>query len=436
VNVALIIEHFDKTRGAAEHMAVWLANELAGRGHTVHVVCHDVSARINRYRQATLRASHDADQSHGAHPPTAADEPSSVNVMIEGGAIRIHTLKGMRVNTGFGLRRFGRRARRWCAANDVDVVHSLTVAYPGDVYHACAGVYAAMREQAAAASAPAKKPAAWQRVVSGLSGRERTILALERRALDGKAKGGAAEPARVISLCRMMTEQMARFYGAGRRVVELPSPRPDVNGRGEWPAERVAEERAWFRGHYRISAEDRVAVFVGHNFRRKGLRYAIEAVARTKTRWKLLVVGLGKAREYIELANRLGIGDDGREARVLFVGPTREMDRVYAAADALLLPTFYDSFGLVVMEALAWGLPVVTTEFLGAAELVRAYGAGTIVPSPQSVAEIAAALDALPRAGEPAARELAERARRAGAGVPPAAFVDALLALYADVRRG
>ena len=56
MKVALIIEHFDATRGAAEHLAVWVANALAKGGHEVHVVCHDVTSRINRYRQATQRA--------------------------------------------------------------------------------------------------------------------------------------------------------------------------------------------------------------------------------------------------------------------------------------------------------------------------------------------------------------------------------------------
>ncbi len=91
------------------------------------------------------------------------------------------------------------------------------------------------------------------------------------------------------------------MYGVdGQRVVELPNPRMAKRWRSAILTKR-AERRAWFRGHYKLGSEDKVAVFVGHDFRRKGLRYAIEAVARTKE-WKLLVVGLGKAREYVELA--------------------------------------------------------------------------------------------------------------------------------------
>jgi UDP-glucose:(heptosyl)LPS alpha-1,3-glucosyltransferase len=287
-------------------------------------------------------------------------------------------------------------------------------------------------------------------MLTRLTGRQRTLLALERRAAlaaggGGRAGGGGDKtggPRRIVSLCPMMTEQFRRFYGVdGGRITELASPHMQIAGRGPWDADWSAEARGWFRGNYRIGPDERVALFVGHDFRRKGLRYAIEAIAKTQTRWKLLVVGLGKAREYVELADLLGIGDrdeparGGRGgARVLFVGPTREMERVYAAADALLLPTFYDPFGLVATEALAHGLPVVSTAFLGPGDLVRRHGVGTIVPDPRAVAEMAAALDGLPAPGSAAAAALAGRARAASAGVTPDEYLRALIGLYESVR--
>ena len=48
MRIALVIEHFDATRGGAEQLAVWLAGEMARRGHEVHVVCHDVAARVGK----------------------------------------------------------------------------------------------------------------------------------------------------------------------------------------------------------------------------------------------------------------------------------------------------------------------------------------------------------------------------------------------------
>jgi UDP-glucose:(heptosyl)LPS alpha-1,3-glucosyltransferase len=429
MKIALIIEHFDATRGAAEHLAVWLANSLAKRGHDVHVICHDVSARINRYRQATLRASHDADLSFRAHPPA--------EVAHDG--IHIHKLRGMRVNTGFGFRRFGMRARQWCTKHKPDVVHSLTVAFAGDIYQPCAGVYAAMQNQAAASRAT-EKAATFKRVMLQLSGKQRTLLALEKRAALANVARRPNEPRRILCQCTMMRDQFKRHYGIDKpRLVHLATPRMEIPGTAgsTSTSQQAAEERAWFRGHFRLAPDDRVALFVGHDFRRKGLRYAIETIARTQTGWKLLVVGLGKAREYVELADLLGIGDQNEpgKARVLFVGPTRQMDRVYAAADALLLPTFYDPFGLVGIEALGHGLPVISTEFLGSGDLVRQHDAGAIVPTPKAVAEMAAALDALPTRGTPAYDELAARARKASSGVSPEGYLEKLIAMYEEVRR-
>jgi UDP-glucose:(heptosyl)LPS alpha-1,3-glucosyltransferase len=110
------------------------------------------------------------------------------------------------------------------------------------------------------------------------------------------------------------------------------------------------------------------------------------------------------------------------------------MQKVYAAADALLLPTFYDSFGLVVLEAFSHGLPVISTEFLGAAYLVRQADAGTIVASPKHVVEMAAALRALPAANSAAAGAMSARAKAASAVMLPDAYLEKLVALYQTVK--
>jgi UDP-glucose:(heptosyl)LPS alpha-1,3-glucosyltransferase len=431
MKLALVIEHFDSTRGGAEHFTVWLAQQLAARTadprgggakkHEVHIICHDLAAQVNRYRQATQRASHDADRSHQAHPPAPGDE-----ILPDG--LHIHRLRGMRLNSGLGFRRFGRRAAQCAGTLAPDVVHSMTVAFPGDLYHPHAGIYAAIQAQAIASRAT-NASAKWKQLMLRLSLKQRTLLALEKRAL---ARAGG--PAKVISLSPMMTRQFREHYPAlaPGRIIELPNPR--MTPAAAVDSARAADDRQWFRAHYRLAPEDRVAIFVGHDFRRKGLRYAIEAIAKTKTRWKLLVVGLGKAREYIELADMLKLGENSPGgARVLFVGPTRETDRAYAAADALLLPTFYDSFGLVAIEALSHGLPVVSTEFLGAGNLITQHHVGTLVPTPKHIDEMAAALDALPRPNTPDHTALAARARTASNIMPPDTYLGTLESLYEQI---
>src|SRR4051812_42486932 len=122
MKIALVIEHFDATRGGAEHIAVWLAGKLAERGHEGHVLCHDAKRRLQAMRGATLGASHDAQRSEHAHGRSQAEAPSGVIV---------HKLKGFKLSTGLGFRMFGRKARAWCRRHKPDVAHSLTVAWSG-----------------------------------------------------------------------------------------------------------------------------------------------------------------------------------------------------------------------------------------------------------------------------------------------------------------
>jgi UDP-glucose:(heptosyl)LPS alpha-1,3-glucosyltransferase len=435
MKLALIIEHFNPTRGGAEHFTVWLAGQLVRRTdasgkrkHEVHVICHDLAAQVNRYRQATQRASHDADRSHQAHPPAPGEE-----AVPDG--IHVHRLRGMRLNSGLGFRRFGRRAAQCARELAPDIIHSMTVAYPGDLYHPHAGIYAAIQAQAVA-SRDTSASAKWKQLMLQLSLKQRTLIALERRALTGSRFFiGIPGPRKIISLSPMMTRQFRESYPelSPQKIVDLPNPR--MTPAAALDPVRSAGDREWFRAHYRLDPRDRVAIFVGHDFRRKGLRFAIETIAKTRTRWKLLIVGLGKAREYIDLADELKLGETNPAGpRVLFVGPTRETDRAYAAADALLLPTFYDSFGLVAVEALSHGLPVISTSFLGAGDLVSRHQVGTIVPAPRDTDQMAAALDALPRVGTPEHAALAARARKASDIMPPDVYLDRLETLYTELK--
>ena len=406
LTVVLIIEHFNASSNGATQLAYWLAGQLARAGVNVHVVCHDVAHRINRYRAATQRASHDAGLSHSAHIVEPEVPPG----------VQVHRLKGIKLNTGLGIRRFGRKARAWCARHKPDVIHSMTVAYAGDFYHPHVGVYDRVQAQSVSSRSTAAS-ARFRRLIHKLSLKQRALIALERRAVSPPPEGAS----KIISVCPMMSEQLKKAYAVpDNRIVLLENPRM-----GAMPDEsRAAADRAWFRGHFGLKERDRVALFVGHDFRRRGLRYAIEAIAATRTHWKLVVAGLGKVREYVEFVEQSGLED-----RVKFIGPTREIDRVYAAGDALILPTFYDAFGLVVIEALAHGLPVISTEFLGAADLVCRYDAGIIVPTPRDVLAMAAALDALPT--QPADRAaLARRAKHAAESMPGESYVEATLDLY------
>ncbi|NNM88517.1 MAG: glycosyltransferase family 4 protein [Phycisphaerae bacterium] len=408
MKIAIVIEHFDATRGGAEAITVWLSGQLAAAGHDVCVICHDHTPRFNRYNAASHGASHDAERSRQSNSPAMPDPPAGV---------RVHRLRSLKLRTGLGFRLFGRRAAAWCAAHSPDIIHSMTVACPGDLYHPHAGVYASIHEQAVA-SRETFRQAVLKRWMLQFSDKQQTLLKLEHQALASPQKGGARQ---ILCLGAMMLSDFQRHYHVHcDRLIRLDNPLMTPAP----PSPVLLEYRDWFRSHYDLAPQDRVVLFAGHDFRRKGLAWAIRTLAITETPWKLLVVGLGKTREYLRLAQSLGLAD-----RVIFVGPTREMSRAYASADALLLPTFYESFGLVALEAMAHGLPVVSTRFLGCFDLVERYHAGTIVNSPTDVQAMARALDALPHSQVDRVK-LSNMARKAAQGLDPESYLKRLEAIY------
>ena len=129
--------------------------------------------------------------------------------------------------------------------------------------------------------------------------------------------------------------------------------RPSVAGRAE------------VRSEMGIADTDLVALFVGSEWEGKGLRQAIEALAAAPC-WRLLVVGSGDRRRFESLAAELDVG-----ARVQFTGSRTDVARLYRSADALVLPSGYEAFPLVLLEGAASGLPLLVTPVSGADELLE-----------------------------------------------------------------
>src|SRR5207253_8761017 len=107
-------------------------------------------------------------------------------------------------------------------------------------------------------------------------------------------------------------------------------------------------------------------------------------VLPARSGFRLLVAGNPRTQKYERLARRLGIAD-----RVQFLGPRRDMLYGYFAADFLVHPTFYDPCSLVVLEALACGLPVITSRYNGAAELLSPPRDGYVVYDPHDHQQLA-----------------------------------------------
>ena len=246
-----------------------------------------------------------------------------------------------------------------------------------------------------------------------------------------RAAGGAPQTSRVgrahranAAVAAWMSRAAERFCYRRRRVRQLVAVSGGVARELEryFPAAAVgvavipngvdAQEfaphplaRAELRAQLGIAPDDLVALFVGGDWERKGLRFAIDGVARAAA-WHLLVVGRGDEARYRAIAEREGIA-----GMVHFAGPTDAPARHFAAADAFVLPTLYEAFALVTLEAAAASLPLLVTRVNGTAELVRDGVNGWLVE--RDAQAIAQRLDELRE--DPQLRATMARAARASA---------------------
>jgi UDP-glucose:(heptosyl)LPS alpha-1,3-glucosyltransferase len=182
---------------------------------------------------------------------------------------------------------------------------------------------------------------------------------------------------RVIANSQQVRDEVIRHYN-----VEAGRIRVIYNGldRGRFhPLEPRAQ--AELRRGWGVPDDTEIVLFVGSSFERKGLTYLLQAFSSLRDkRSQLWVVGKGRLAPYQSLAERLGMAE-----RVKFWGPAPETAPFYQAATVLALPTLYDPCSNVVLEALACGLPVVTTAANGAAELLSPGENGAILPQPDDI---------------------------------------------------
>ncbi len=149
----------------------------------------------------------------------------------------------------------------------------------------------------------------------------------------------------------------------------------------------------------------RVVIFIGSGFARKGLKGLIEAWPMLDAKPYLIVAGHDRAPGFYQtLARRLHV-----ERRILFLGRRNDTADLLAASDALALPSLFEAFGNVVLEAMASGVPVLTGARCGAAEVLPAQLQPFVVQDPMNPAEIAQRLKAILEAP----RELGQIARAA-----------------------
>jgi len=352
VKIAVTIEDLSPHRGGAEVYTLWLVRRLMAAGHDVTVFAEQCGYPDLKF----------------------------VRVPVRG------------LGRAWRALSFARNACRLLQAARFDVTVDMGRSYGGQLYLTHNGCHPAARQ--ANLRAEASPVIHFVRSVFGaMSLRERVYDHIERE----RARRGA----HIVALSKFVADDWRCFYG-------VPSTRMHIVHNG------VDTEK--FRPVPAKPAGGALTILcVAQNFRRKGIYCLLQAAQALRGRapgpFCVQIVGLGYASgpRYEQLARALGVADC-----VEFVGEAHDIAKVYAAADVFCLPTFYDPCPLVMLEALACGLPVVTTRFNGAGELITPGQEGFIIEDPRETAALTDALlklfDAPTRARmSAAARALAER---------------------------
>lgn len=303
MRIAVIRQECSFSKGGAERYAANLCGSLARAGHEVVVVAETFDPDIH---------------------PGIVHVPVKVN----------------RASSASRTRSFHKRSQQAVAGLKADAVLALSRTFPADAFRVSDPLHRYWME--------IRYPGPVRRFIERLNPRHRAILALE---------DGIFNPAntRMVVTNSLLSKKLIgeRYSYPAERIhvvyngvdLETFSPSPDIGEKATDPIRLL---------------------FVGQDFRRKGLAPLLEALALVRGHTpSLRVIGRDDPAPYRALAKSLGIAD-----RVSFEGPSGKIQEAYRNADLFVFPTFYDPFANVCLEALACGLPVLTTSTNGSSELV------------------------------------------------------------------
>jgi UDP-glucose:(heptosyl)LPS alpha-1,3-glucosyltransferase len=235
----------------------------------------------------------------------------------------------------------------------------------------------------------------------------------------------APELRAVICNSQMVREEMRRYYDVPDSKLVVIENGVDL---GAFSPDVATEWRQQQREALGLDSEVPVFLYVGSGFARKGVPQLIAALARCSNRYsRLVIVGEDKhAAAYQRQAGQLGIAQ-----RVLFAGPQKDVRPFYGMADAFVLPTRYDPMPNAALEALACGLPTITSTTCGIAARVH-NGENGFVCDALDVDALARYFDTLAAPGK--AHAMREAARASVADLDLERMAGQLLGLYLRLR--
>lgn len=343
--------------GGAEGFVDRYTRQLAQAGHEVHIFAHEWET--------------------GNHPN-----------------LHVHPVAALTFNSFLRSLSFAWFVSRRVRKENFDIVQSHERIFFQDVYRAGDGCHKEWLEQRKIFFSPVR------RLLLSLNPFHRFMLCMERGLFE---KGGRRK---IVAISEMVKRDIEKHYRTSGDKIDVVYNGVDLK---RFHPDNKNLHRLTIRKKLRIPENEVLILFVGSGFERKGLKFLIQSLEFLSTDdWRLLLMGKGNWERYLRFASH------ERRKKIHCRDPVDDLERYYAAADVFVLPSIYEPFGNANLEALASGLPIVTSSRGGAAEIIERRENGMVVDDPSDPREIADHINYLMDASVrkqmgSAARRLAEK---------------------------
>jgi len=329
MKIALVKRRYSLRRGGSERYCVNLARRLTALGHDVAVIGEAIDVDL-------------------------ADEVNFIPVAVN------------RLTSWTANRSFAENSGRAARAGKFDVVYGLGRAFGLDAVR--------VTERLQPHWVRVKYRPAWWSRIQRWNPRHRTLIELERRIYNSDSVR------RIVTQSQLDRRLVREYYGVPDEKIRTIHNGVDLSTFHPGVRQHRDDVRKWWR----IPLRAPLLLFASMDFAGKGLGAILRAMSRLQNSdARLLVLGSGPIPRFERIAEKLGI-----HKRVHFAGRQNRIERCYGAADLFLLPTAYEPFPNVNLEAMACGTPVVTTTSSGCADVIRDGETGYFVSGVDAADEI------------------------------------------------
>jgi UDP-glucose:(heptosyl)LPS alpha-1,3-glucosyltransferase len=313
MKIALVRKDYTRRKGGAEGYVVSLSKQLATMGHEVHVFANRI----------------ETDETNG---------------------VSFHRVPIPGLRTFLRHVWFAKNAEKMLREEEYDIINGLSRIWYQDIYRIGDPLFIHWLQ--------CHPPNFIDRVLGHLNPKQRTMLSLEKRIFRSPMLR------RTIAISRLDCDLLQRYYSVPPGKIRVIY--NGVNHGRFNPGNR--KFRSEVLAGFGVPENKTVLLFVGMDFKRKGLAHLIAALERLGTELRCvhcLILSNDNPKKYVQQAQKLRV-----DGSITFAAATPDVEKVYGAADIFVFPTLYDPFANVHLEALASGVPVITTAAAGGAEVI------------------------------------------------------------------